>query len=118
MYIYIYMYDTKLVHIYINVILLFNLGIVGFCIVFGVILGNMGKQAQVMLDFFRCLSEMITRMVNLIMWYVLHLTLTAMMFYNSVYVKYTVVVDISNIHKIYMHTTYSWYDILEDVISI
>jgi len=45
------------------------LGIVGFSIVFGVILGRLGKEAQVMLDFFRCLSEMITRMVNLIMWY-------------------------------------------------
>jgi solute carrier family 1 (high affinity glutamate transporter) protein 2 len=45
------------------------LGIISFCIAFGIILGNMGEAAKPMTQFFDCLSEIVMRLVNIIMWY-------------------------------------------------
>ena len=47
------------------------LGLIGFCIVFGIIIGQMGHEAQVMIDFFDVLSHVVMRIVNFIMWSVL-----------------------------------------------
>jgi len=43
-------------------------GIIVFCIAFGVIIGKMGEQAQVMIDFFQCLNEVVMKLVWIIMW--------------------------------------------------
>lgn len=45
------------------------LGIIAFCIAFGILLSAMGEQAQVMVDFFAILAEITMQMVNMIMWY-------------------------------------------------
>lgn len=45
------------------------LGLVIFCIAFGIVIGQMGDQAKVMLDFFQVLNEIIMRLVGIIMWY-------------------------------------------------
>ena len=45
-------------------------GIIGFSIAFGIIIGQMGEKARVMTDFFNCLSEIVMRLVNIIMWLV------------------------------------------------
>ena len=46
---------------------------------FGIIIGQMGHEAQVMIDFFDVLSHVVMRIVNFIMWSVLdaHLQLCA-----------------------------------------
>jgi len=43
-------------------------GIIVFCIAFGVIIGKMGEKAQVMIDFFQCLNEIVMKLVWIIMW--------------------------------------------------
>ena len=43
-------------------------GIIGFSIIFGVILGNMGEEGRVMSDFFNILSEVTMKMIRLFMW--------------------------------------------------
>jgi len=43
-------------------------GIIVFCIAFGVIIGKMGEKAQVMIDFFQCLNEVVMKLVWIIMW--------------------------------------------------
>uniref|UniRef100_A0A1I7YQX8 Amino acid transporter n=1 Tax=Steinernema glaseri TaxID=37863 RepID=A0A1I7YQX8_9BILA len=45
------------------------LGFIVFCIVFGVVIGQIGEKAQVLADFFTALDLVITRIVILIMWY-------------------------------------------------
>ncbi|KAJ8031400.1 Excitatory amino acid transporter 2 [Holothuria leucospilota] len=45
------------------------LGIITFSIVLGILLSRMGKQGQVMADFFSILSELTMQMVDLVMWY-------------------------------------------------
>ncbi|CAD5113416.1 DgyrCDS2586 [Dimorphilus gyrociliatus] len=45
------------------------LGVIGFCIAFGIIIGQMGERARVMVEFFQVLSEIVMRLVNVIMWY-------------------------------------------------
>jgi len=48
--------------------LLYGAGIIVFCIAFGVIIGKMGEKAQVMIDFFQCLNEVVMKLVWIIMW--------------------------------------------------
>ncbi|XP_031425541.1 excitatory amino acid transporter 2a isoform X2 [Clupea harengus] len=45
------------------------LGIIGFFVAFGIIMGKMGEKAKLMLDFFNCLNEIVMRLVGAIMWY-------------------------------------------------
>ncbi|KAK2176627.1 hypothetical protein NP493_651g01030 [Ridgeia piscesae] len=45
------------------------LGIIGFCIAFGVIIGQMGQKARAMLDLFKALNEIVMTLVYAIMWY-------------------------------------------------
>ncbi|XP_038049201.1 excitatory amino acid transporter 2-like [Patiria miniata] len=45
------------------------LGIVTFCIAFGLLLSRMGEKGRVMVDFFDILAELTMTLVNLIMWY-------------------------------------------------
>ncbi|RUS81617.1 hypothetical protein EGW08_010630, partial [Elysia chlorotica] len=45
------------------------LGIITFCTAFGILISNMGSRAQIMLDFFTVLNEIIMKMVTLVMWY-------------------------------------------------
>ena len=46
----------------------FFLGLIGFCIVFGMVLARMGDDARVMIQFFDVLNEVVMRIVILIMW--------------------------------------------------
>jgi len=45
------------------------LGIIVFCIAFGILIGQMGDKARVMCTFFTELNEIVMRIVNIIMWY-------------------------------------------------
>ncbi|XP_011680022.1 excitatory amino acid transporter [Strongylocentrotus purpuratus] len=45
------------------------LGIIAFCIFFGILLGQMGERGRVMVQFFDILSDLTMQMVNIIMWY-------------------------------------------------
>jgi solute carrier family 1 (high affinity glutamate transporter) protein 2 len=45
------------------------LGIIVFCIAFGIIIGQLGEKAKVMCDFFMALNEIVMRLVGIIMWY-------------------------------------------------
>lgn len=45
-----------------------TLGIVFFCLVFGTLLGTLGEKAQVVIDFFSCIFEVVMRMVTGVMW--------------------------------------------------
>ncbi|XP_068598005.1 excitatory amino acid transporter 2a [Brachionichthys hirsutus] len=45
------------------------LGLIGFFVSFGVIMGKMGEKAKLMLDFFNILNEIVMKLVGAIMWY-------------------------------------------------
>uniref|UniRef100_A0A3B4YYS4 Amino acid transporter n=1 Tax=Stegastes partitus TaxID=144197 RepID=A0A3B4YYS4_9TELE len=45
------------------------LGLIGFFVAFGVIMGKMGEKAKLMLEFFNVLNEIIMKLVSAIMWY-------------------------------------------------
>ncbi|XP_062249210.1 excitatory amino acid transporter 2-like isoform X1 [Platichthys flesus] len=45
------------------------LGLIGFFVAFGVIMGKMGEKAKMMLEFFNVLNEIVMRLVGAIMWY-------------------------------------------------
>ncbi|XP_067408279.1 excitatory amino acid transporter 2-like [Emydura macquarii macquarii] len=45
------------------------LGLIGFFIAFGVVMGQRGEQAKPMADFFNILNEIIMQLVSMIMWY-------------------------------------------------
>lgn len=45
------------------------LGVIIFCITFGIIIGQLGEKAKVMCAFFTELNEIVMRIVNIIMWY-------------------------------------------------
>uniref|UniRef100_A0A8C8FQA3 Amino acid transporter n=1 Tax=Oncorhynchus tshawytscha TaxID=74940 RepID=A0A8C8FQA3_ONCTS len=45
------------------------LGLIGFFVAFGIIMGKMGEKAKLMLEFFNVLNEIVMRIVGMIMWY-------------------------------------------------
>uniref|UniRef100_A0A8D0HG75 Amino acid transporter n=1 Tax=Sphenodon punctatus TaxID=8508 RepID=A0A8D0HG75_SPHPU len=45
------------------------LGLIVFCLVFGIVIGKMGEKGQVLVDFFNALNEATMRIVQIIMWY-------------------------------------------------
>uniref|UniRef100_A0A8C2Y5Y5 Amino acid transporter n=1 Tax=Coturnix japonica TaxID=93934 RepID=A0A8C2Y5Y5_COTJA len=45
------------------------LGLIVFCLVFGMVIGNMGEKGQVLVDFFNALNEATMKIVQIIMWY-------------------------------------------------
>jgi len=45
------------------------LGVIGFCIAFGIMIGQLGEEARVMIDFFNVLAEIVMKLVGIIMWY-------------------------------------------------
>nr|CRZ24905.1 BMA-GLT-1 [Brugia malayi] len=45
------------------------LGVIVFCISFGIVLSQLGEQAQTMVDFFSIMDQVIMKLVMLIMWY-------------------------------------------------
>ena len=51
-------------------------GIIGFCIAFGVIIGQMGQKARAMLDLFKALNEIVMTLVYAIMWSVVELNVS------------------------------------------
>ncbi|XP_075065162.1 excitatory amino acid transporter 3 [Mixophyes fleayi] len=59
--------EFKLVGIYtdgVNV-----LGLIVFCLVFGIVIGKMGEKGQVLVDFFNALNDATMHIVQIIMWY-------------------------------------------------
>jgi Na+/H+-dicarboxylate symporter len=51
------------------------LGVISFCIAFGMILSSMGRRAEILLHLFLVLNEITMKLVKIIMWYVLKLIL-------------------------------------------
>ncbi|XP_072905235.1 excitatory amino acid transporter 2-like isoform X2 [Hemitrygon akajei] len=45
------------------------LGVIGFFIAFGIAMGKMGERAQLMVEFFNILNEIVMKLVIMIMWY-------------------------------------------------
>ncbi len=45
-----------------------TLGIIFFCLTFGTVLGSFGKKAEIVIDFFSVIDEVIMKMVYGIMW--------------------------------------------------
>lgn len=44
------------------------LGLLVFCIVFGLVIGKMGEKGQILLEFFDALNEATMRLIQIIMW--------------------------------------------------
>uniref|UniRef100_A0A8C5B2I1 Amino acid transporter n=1 Tax=Gadus morhua TaxID=8049 RepID=A0A8C5B2I1_GADMO len=44
-------------------------GLIGFFVAFGIIMGKMGEKARLMLEFFNILNEIVMKLVGAIMWY-------------------------------------------------
>lgn len=44
------------------------LGIIAFCIAFGMIISNMGRKAEILLHLFLVLNEITMKLVKIIMW--------------------------------------------------
>lgn len=44
------------------------MGLLVFCIVFGLVIGKMGEKGQILLEFFDALNEATMRLVQIIMW--------------------------------------------------
>uniref|UniRef100_H3AGN3 Amino acid transporter n=1 Tax=Latimeria chalumnae TaxID=7897 RepID=H3AGN3_LATCH len=45
------------------------LGLIIFCLVFGLVIGKMGEKGQILIDFFDALSDATMKIVQIIMWY-------------------------------------------------
>ncbi|XP_062985354.1 excitatory amino acid transporter 3 isoform X1 [Elgaria multicarinata webbii] len=45
------------------------LGLIVFCLVFGIVIGKMGQKGQVLVDFFNALNDATMYIVQIIMWY-------------------------------------------------
>ena len=48
------------------------LGVISFCIAFGMILSSMGRRAEILLHLFLVLNEITMKLVKLIMWFVVN----------------------------------------------
>lgn len=44
------------------------LGLIVFCLVFGIVIGKMGERGQILVDFFNALSDATMKIVQIIMW--------------------------------------------------
>lgn len=44
------------------------MGLIVFCLAFGLLAGQLGPEGKVMIDFFSVLNEIIMKMVEIIMW--------------------------------------------------
>lgn len=44
------------------------LGLIVFCLVFGLVIGKMGERGQILVDFFSALSDATMKIVQIIMW--------------------------------------------------
>lgn len=47
------------------------LGLIIFCLVFGLVIGQMGERGRILVEFFDALNEATMKIVQIIMWYVL-----------------------------------------------
>lgn len=47
------------------------LGLIVFCVAFGLVIGKMGERGRILLEFFDALNEATMRLVHIIMWSVL-----------------------------------------------
>ena len=47
------------------------LGLIVFCVAFGLVIGKMGDRGRILLEFFDALNEATMKLVQIIMWYVL-----------------------------------------------
>lgn len=44
------------------------MGLIVFCLAFGLLVGQLGPEGKVMIDFFSALNDIIMKMVEVIMW--------------------------------------------------
>lgn len=44
------------------------LGLIVFCVAFGLVIGKMGERGRILLEFFDALNEATMRLVQIIMW--------------------------------------------------
>ncbi|CAB1345177.1 unnamed protein product [Coregonus sp. 'balchen'] len=47
------------------------LGLIVFCVAFGLVIGKMGERGRILLEFFDALNEATMRLVQIIMWYII-----------------------------------------------
>lgn len=45
------------------------LGVIAFCVAFGMIISSMGRKAEILLHLFLVLNEITMKFVKIIMWY-------------------------------------------------
>lgn len=45
------------------------LGLIVFCLVFGLVIGKMGERGRILVEFFDALNEATMKIVQVIMWY-------------------------------------------------
>ncbi|XP_036186912.1 excitatory amino acid transporter 3 isoform X2 [Myotis myotis] len=48
------------------------LGLIVFCLVFGLVIGKMGEKGQVLVDFFNALTDATMKIIQIIMWLAIH----------------------------------------------
>ncbi|XP_014650938.1 PREDICTED: excitatory amino acid transporter 3 isoform X2 [Ceratotherium simum simum] len=48
------------------------LGLIVFCLVFGLVIGKMGEKGQILVDFFNALNDATMKIVHIIMWLAIH----------------------------------------------
>lgn len=51
------------------------LGLIVFCVAFGLVIGKMGDKGRILLEFFDALNEATMKLVQIIMWYVFMINL-------------------------------------------
>ena len=44
------------------------MGLIVFCLAFGLLVGQLGPEGKIMIDFFSALNDIIMKMVEVIMW--------------------------------------------------
>ncbi|XP_059512761.1 excitatory amino acid transporter 3 isoform X2 [Myotis daubentonii] len=48
------------------------LGLIVFCLVFGLVIGKMGEKGQILVDFFNALTDATMKIIQIIMWLAIH----------------------------------------------
>ena len=51
------------------------LGLITFCLTFGVIIGRMGEDGKILVKFFCAFNEAVMKIVHIVIWWVFHNTI-------------------------------------------
>lgn len=66
------------------------LGLIVFCVAFGLVIGKMGERGRILLEFFDALNEATMRLVQIIMWSVLFLFSFIIQYFEVILNKYVI----------------------------